>query len=98
MYINDLLACLKSYDCAIDIGEEQVYVLQHEDDVVLLANGEKELQIMLDALALWCEDNYMNIIPTKSNVVHFRPPSILKSDVKFTLVILRILVLFLKHL
>lgn len=65
------------------MGEEKVCVLIYADDVVLLANDEKGLQIMLNALVLWCEDNYMNINSTKSNVVHFRSHSISKSDFKF---------------
>ena len=48
LYINDLVSFLKSYECGIDIDCEKVCILLYADDVVLLANDEKELKILLN--------------------------------------------------
>ena len=83
LYVNDLVTFLKSFDCGIDIGNDKLCILLYADDVVIIANDDKELQILLNALGTWCEDNCTTINAAKSNVVHFRPPSISRSDTVF---------------
>ena len=62
---------------------KKVCILLYADDVVFLANDEKELQILLNALDIWCGDNCITINSKKCNIVHFRTPSVNKSYVEF---------------
>ena len=39
---------------------------------------------MLSLLDRWCVNNQMIVSPTKSQIVHFRPRSVPRSNVKFT--------------
>jgi hypothetical protein len=43
---------LKSFDCGIELDGENVCILLYADDVVILANNENEMQIMLNALSM----------------------------------------------
>ena len=47
---------------------------------MLLASSETELQILLSALSDWCATNDMIVNSTKSNIVHFRPQSVQRTD------------------
>jgi hypothetical protein len=44
--------------------------LLYADDVVLLAENEKDLQMMLDVLNFWCKNNalYVNVNKSKNSV------------------------------
>ena len=79
LYINDLVTFLKSFDCGIELDGGKVCILLYADDVVVLANNENQIQIMLNALSMWCTENCMSINTSKSKLVHFRPQSIPKS-------------------
>ena len=48
----------------------------YADDIVLLADNEKDLHDMLDIINNLCASNNMSVNATKSNVMHFRPYSI----------------------
>ena len=45
----------------------------YADDIVVLAESSSDLQMWLNALYDWCEQNHMSVNTAKSNVVHFRP-------------------------
>ena len=47
----------------------------HADDVVLLAENETELQLLLDVLNTWCCKNDLEVNYDKSKIVHFRNQS-----------------------
>ena len=53
----------------------------YADDVVLLAENEKDLQLMVDTLNIWCINNQMNINAKKSQIVHFRTRSVSRSTI-----------------
>jgi len=53
--------------------------LLYADDIVLLAKTESDLQKLLDGLYTWCNNNNMTINACKSNIVHFRLPSMERS-------------------
>ena len=55
----------------------------YADDLVLLAESEHDLQILLNALNAWCNTWDMSINVTKSQVVHFRRPSVPKTKAIF---------------
>ena len=75
-YINDVVEKIKATDKGIDIGEEKVSVLLYADDLVLLAPSASDLQVTLDELHVWCDENKMTINEDKSSVIHFRPNSV----------------------
>lgn len=83
LYINDLVTYLNNLDIGIDIEDRKVCILLLADDVVLLADSAQDLQILLDALNVWCTQNKMQINNDKSKIMHFRPNSIVKSDFVF---------------
>ena len=50
-------------------------MLLYADDIVLLANNENELQILLSSLNDWCLLNDMSVNANKCTIVHFRTKS-----------------------
>ena len=85
LFINDLILELKESGCGIDIGaEELICVLCYADDLVFIADNAEELQTMLNVLKKWCERWAMDINTKKTQVVHFRPTSLPKTDTVFT--------------
>ena len=44
---------------------------KYADDLILLAPSAEALQIMLDALNVWCDVNKMTVNGEHSNVIHF---------------------------
>jgi len=75
---------LKSLDIGISIGDEKVCILLYADDILLMADIEHDLQLLLNALSTWCDINDMSVVCSKSNVVHFRPQSVLRTVFNFT--------------
>ena len=84
LFINDLALRIKSLGRGICIDDENISILMYADDIVLIAKNEENLQHMLNELHNWCSVNSMTINCTKSNIVHFRPLSIAKSNFIFT--------------
>ena len=83
LFINDLALHIKSLGKGTDIDNERVCILLYADDLVLLSENEKDLQFMLDALRGWCKNNNMYVNDKKSNIVHFIPPALPKSEFVF---------------
>ncbi|MEW8546023.1 MAG: reverse transcriptase family protein [Candidatus Thiodiazotropha sp.] len=83
LYVNDLVTRINSLNVGIDIGGEKVAVLLYADDLVLLAPTEHDLQTLLDELDNWCNQNKLLINQQKSNIVHFRPTRVVKSNYTF---------------
>uniref|UniRef100_A0A3Q3GB82 Reverse transcriptase domain-containing protein n=1 Tax=Labrus bergylta TaxID=56723 RepID=A0A3Q3GB82_9LABR len=69
IYINDLI----------------VGILLYADDVVLLAEREDDLQIMLNIVAEWCLKWRLVANEDKIQVVHFRQKSLVRCPVSFNL-------------
>lgn len=84
LFINDLAVYLKSLDLGISLGDEKISVMLYADDIVLLAESSDELQLLLNALYEWCGRNDMSVNTAKSNVIHFRPNSVSRTDVVFS--------------
>ncbi len=84
MFVNDLALRIKSLGKGVCINDEHISLLLYADDLVLIAENEDDLQHMLNELSCWCSANSMHINTAKSNVVHFRPPSIQKTAYTFT--------------
>ena len=83
LYVNDLVIKINSLNIGIDIDGEIVSVMLYADDLVLLATKEEDLQILLNQLNDWCQNNRININEQKSNIVHFRPISVSQTDFSF---------------
>ena len=86
LYINDLVDSVKSLEVGVSVNERIVPILLYADDIVLLTEKEKDLQSLLHVLNDWCSVNGLSVNSDKSNVhvIHFRPPSVARSSVKFT--------------
>ena len=54
LYINDMVNSITSLGIGVNIGDEVVSVLPYADDLVLLAESETDLQILIDLLHEWC--------------------------------------------
>ena len=74
-FINDLATVIKNLNRGVLFGKEKVSILLYADDMVLLAQNEFDLQLMLNSLHKWCVQWRVNVNCSKSNIVHFRPPS-----------------------
>ena len=83
LYINDLAIYLKSFGIDVNCDDDNVCILMYADDIVLLAETERDLQILLNAINDWCRTNDMVVNCSKSNVIHFRNPSVSKTEFIF---------------
>ena len=71
LFIDDLCNDLQS-DLGIQLGEFLFNCLLYADDLALMADNEKALQILLQRVGDWCNKNLLNINNQKSAIVHFR--------------------------
>ena len=78
LFVNDLALRIKSLGKGVSIDDELISILLYADDIVLMAESASDLQLMLDCLNEWCSSNSMMVNASKSNVIHFRPNSVLK--------------------
>ena len=79
-FIDDLITSAKSLNIGIDLGdEEKVSILVYADDVLLLTENEEDLQTLLNLVHTWTKENHMKVNCSKSNIVHFRPKSFLRT-------------------
>ena len=77
IYVNDLALQIKAPGSGVKVDGQTVGILLYADDVVLLAEQEKDLQIMLNIVAEWCwkwrlvvnQDKY--ILDRKREVLKF---------------------------
>ena len=76
LYINDLAEEIKTLNCGVELGNEQLALLLYADDVVLIAPTEESLQHMLDKLYEWCSKWRLTINKDKTKIIHFRPAAI----------------------
>lgn len=60
IFINDLIDEVKALNVGINVDEELICMLLNADDIVLIAESEKDLQLLLDVLKSWCnKKNYL---------------------------------------
>lgn len=58
-------------------------ILLYADDIVLMAENERDMQKMLFHTNEWCKKWRMSINEKKTNVVHFRSPPTRISNYQF---------------
>ena len=84
LYINDLALTLKENNIGVNIDGHTICILLYADDIVLLAENEKDLQTLLDITQDWCYKWKMNINVEKSKIMHFRQNKKKQSNVNFS--------------
>jgi hypothetical protein len=82
IYVNSLIDDINALNIGID--NEKLAILLYADDVVLLAENEKDLQKMLDVLNFWCKNNALYVNVNKSKIMHFRNPPVPRTDFNLT--------------
>ena len=55
----------------------------YADDIVLIAENESDLQLLLDVLNIWCKNKLLNVNHEKTKIVHFRNPSVQQTTTLF---------------
>ena len=74
---------LKNTGIGVDIEGEKVTMLAYADDIVLLTETPQELQILLNELDTWCNEWNMSVNKDKTQIIHFRNPSMPVTDHQF---------------
>ncbi len=72
LYINDLFKEVKTLNLGVKVAEELISILAFADDIVIIANCEKELQQILKCFENWCKNWRLKLNTEKNNIVHFR--------------------------
>ena len=57
IYVNSFIDDINAFNIGIDIDNEKLAIVLYADDMVLLAENEKDPQKMLDVLNCWCKNN-----------------------------------------
>lgn len=83
--INDMVNELNSLNIGVDINGRKICCLIYADDMVIFCNSENELQQLLDRVHRWCFKWKMQVNPSKSNIMHFRPGSNPRTSTVFKL-------------
>ncbi len=69
-HINDLASEVKQLDIGIDIENGKICILLFVDDIVILAEDEIKLQILLDFTNEWCKKWRLKIDNDKTKLIH----------------------------
>jgi hypothetical protein len=72
IYINSLIEDIKKTGIGIPIENIIIAILCYADDIILMAETEKDLQILLNVLYEWSSKWRMKININKSDIIHFR--------------------------
>ena len=84
IFINDLILLIKNLNVGVQISDNlNISILLYADDIVLLAENEVNLQLMLSTLEKWCRDWKLDVNLKKSNVIHFRKKNLPETLFKF---------------
>jgi hypothetical protein len=62
----------------------------YADDIVLIAENENDLQLLLDILNTWCKHKTLNVSFEKTKIVDFRNPSVPPTNEIFLLGVLQL--------
>ena len=72
IFISNLAIEIQNLGLGTTVGDRKVPILLYANDIVILAQNEENLQIMLNKLNEWCEKWQLTINNENSQVVHFR--------------------------
>jgi len=73
LLINDLATHINQLNKGIQVGQDNISILLYADDMVLISENERDLQIMLVAMNKWTDKWRLKVNIAKSKIVHFRP-------------------------
>ena len=82
-FVNDLVTEINDLGIGVQVGDLFVSMLLYADDIVLIANSERNLQTMLNTLHGWCKKWRVLINTSKSKCMHFRRPRTRQTDFRF---------------
>ena len=84
LYINDCIERINALNKGVSLDNgERVSVLAYADDLVIIAEKEQDLQDQLDVLSEWCTNWGLLLNKDKSKIVHYRNPSVPRSQFEF---------------
>ena len=69
---------------------KKIGILLYADDIVLIAENENDLQLLLDILNTWCKYKTLNVSFEKTKTVDFRNPSVPPTNEIFLLGVLQL--------
>ena len=84
LFVDDLANEIKSLGLGVRFAVGRLSVLLYADDIVLLAESEHDLQLLLDTVNVWCRRWRVELNRNKTQVVHFRTKASPPSEVVFT--------------
>ena len=85
LFIEDLISCLQTLNIGIAVADLVVFILMYADDLVLLAEDEKDLQKLLDELERYCKESQLEVNLKKTKIVIFeKKPSESSTQATFT--------------
>ncbi len=80
IFVNDLAGEIKDLKASIDIDGYNLSILLFTDDIALIADSSQALQGMLDTVTDRCQRWRLSINVEMTNVVHFRTPGTVKTQ------------------
>jgi exonuclease III len=79
VFVNDLIEKLRAADCAVGNSATvrsaavMLSCLMFADDLVIVADTQRQLQLLADILKEWCEDNALRVNASKTKVMVVGP-------------------------
>ena len=86
MYLNPLLSELKATEVGVQVDNCLISVLAYADDLVLVAESERDLQKLINVLESWCFKWRLNVNTEKTKVMHFRDRNVPVTNTVFTVI------------
>ena len=92
IFINDLAIEIKESGVGIDLNIEDIAgnieitllnILLYADDIVLFAENETDLQLLLNIVEIWCQKWRLEVNLTKTNILHIRVKRKMQSKFMF---------------
>ena len=85
IYLNPLLTELKASGIGVSLDNDIISVLAYADDLVLIAENEADLQLLLNILQRWCSKWRLCVNVDKTKIMHFRNKSKPLTEVNFVI-------------
>ena len=83
IFLNDLVDEINNLNVGIPIDDHMLSILLYADDMVLLAENEQNLQLMIQKLDEFCSKWRLTINVDKTNIIHFRQITTPRSNYEF---------------
>ena len=84
-FLNDMATGIKSLNKGMQYGNTSISLLMYADDIVLIADNENDLQLLLNCFEKWCNNWQTNCNIGKTQVVPFRPIRHQRTSFAFTI-------------